>query len=222
MTFSRALELLHKGLWVAAAVSSGICIITLGGLVGAPILAPELVDLASVILLATIPAALILSAVRAERGKRPWAIARAVLLPPLLLVALIVWAFVSLPGVVNRVALPDGRRLLLGISPHPSDVIYELWQSVDPWGVLWRPTNSDLSWSEDGAHTADPALVVDPKGRWLLVRRGGLWTDCLDLHANLRGCESRTEASPEEDPEAWEKRSCRIERLVGLPPIAAR
>ncbi|WP_310541941.1 hypothetical protein [Phenylobacterium sp.] len=195
----------------------------LGGLVGLPILAPELVNAVSVVPLFAITALLILSAMRAEKGRRAWAITRAIVLPPLVLIVLVVWGFLSgLPGVVNRVTLSDGRQFLLGVGPEPSDIVYVLWQSVDRWGVFWRPTKYDLTYSDDGTQTADPALVVDPNGRRLLVRRGGLWTDCLDIETDIRACASKVEEPSQRDSESWRARSEDIERLVGLHPTASR
>ena len=223
MTRSRVLDGLNKGLWVAVVVSAWICVMTLGGLVGLPILAPELANLASVVPPFAITALLILSAMRAGKGRRAWAITRAIVLPPIVLIVWVVWGFVSgLPGVVNRVALSDGRQFLLGVGPEPSDIVYVLWQSVDPWGVFWRPTKYDLTYSDDGTRTADPALVVDPTGRRLLVRRGGLWTDCLDLDQNIRACASKVEEPSQRDPGSWRARSEDIQRLVGLHPTASR
>ncbi len=223
MTRSRALDALNKGLWVTVVVSAWICVMALGGLVGLPILAPELVNAVSVVPLFAITALLILSAMRAEKGRRAWAITRAIVLPPLVLIVLVVWGFLSgLPGVVNRVTLSDGRQFLLGVGPEPSDIVYVLWQSVDRWGVFWRPTKYDLTYSDDGTQTADPALVVDPNGRRLLVRRGGLWTDCLDIETDIRACASKVEEPSQRDSESWRARSEDIERLVGLHPTASR
>ena len=120
---------------------------------------------------------------------------------------------------LDRVTLPDGRVIVLGLDHVPTDSVYSLWRTE---GRGWRPLVNpveDLTYSEDGSFTADPRLVVTPDGERLLIRRGGIWTDCLDIGDALVPCPSLSPhfASPITEQD-FLARSARIERLISGDP----
>ncbi len=111
---------------------------------------------------------------------RHWA---AWLLVPLLLLLIVPLGYgaIMIPATdTARVRLADGRVVHLGVGPTLTDVTYDLWRE-EQGGWLWRRTMADLSYSEDGRFINDERLAVSRDGRRLLVGRGGIWTDCLEV-----------------------------------------
>ena len=131
--------------------------------------------------------------------------------------ALVVCEFVNQNQELGRVALPDGRVAVLTLEPVPTDAVYALWW-VDGIGLrrMLRPVEQ-ITYSEDGSFTDDPALVLTPDGRRLLIRRGGIWTDCVELTDPPRICRNATEY-PSGLREDFLARSEQIAALIGLPP----
>ena len=180
--------------------------------------APEVLNAAGVIALIAIPSALLFDVVMPPAGRRLGPAIRLLLAIPAILVAF-VWIALSsgLPGVVNRVTAPGGQRYLLGIGPAPTDVDYQLWRSVGSAGLLWKPAGT-LTWSEDGRFTEAPALVLVHE-RWLMVRRGGIWTDCYEILADsLTSCGGGSSVPDWQDPDAWRQASAEMAAKVGATP----
>lgn len=139
---------------------------------------------------------------------------------PFLVLSLVLLQLEARPfSELDRVTLRDGRVIVLGLDHVPTDSVYSLWQAE---GRGWRPAvgpAEELTYSEDGSFTADPRLVVTPDGGRLLIRRGGIWTDCLDIGDVLVPCPSLSPgfASPISEQD-FLARSARIERLISGAP----
>lgn len=180
--------------------------------------APEVLNAASLIALIAIPAALLFDAVVPPAGRRLGPVVKLLLGVPATLVVLF-WIALSsgLPGVVNRVTAPGGQQYLLGVGPMPTDVDYQLWRSVGPAGLFWEPAGT-LTWSEDGRFTEDPELVL-VHARWLMVRRGGIWTDCYEIVGGaLKSCGGGIRIQDWQDPDAWRRASAEMAARVGATP----
>lgn len=184
------------------------------------ILAPEMLNCASLVALIAIPLALLFDVVAPPAKKRLWPAVRLLVGLPVAVVATVWIALASgLPGVVNRVTAPGGQQYLLGVGPMPTDVDYQLWQSVGPGGVVWERAET-LTWSEDGRFTQDPQLVL-VRERWLMVRRGGIWTDCYEITRDgLKSCGGGVEVPAWQDPDAWEAASAAMAFKAGAQPTA--
>ncbi|MGU3539713.1 hypothetical protein [Methylobacterium sp. A54F] len=119
---------------------------------------------------------------------------------------------------VGRVTLRDGRVVLMTLEPGLSDTMFALWQ---PEGLRWRTflaAARDVTYSEDHAFTESPALVLAPDGRHLLIRRGGIWTDCWRIEKAVpQPCLPEGAGAPRERS-AWLDRSDRITAEVGTAP----
>ncbi|MBU4136055.1 MAG: hypothetical protein KJ690_06530 [Alphaproteobacteria bacterium] len=205
--------------WLIRAVAVGAAALFLTSLnpLGV-ILSPEWLDHASLVALIAIPLALVLDVVAPPTRRRLWPMLRLLIGLPAALIALMWIALASgLPGVVNRVTTPGGQQYLLGVGPMPTDVDYQLWRSVGPGGVLWERAES-LTWSEDGGFTRNPRLVLVAE-RWLMVRRGGIWTDCYELTpGGLRSCGGGHEVHDWRNPDAWRAASAEMAAKVGVRP----
>lgn len=205
--------------WLIRTLAAGSAVVLLTSL-NPPgvILAPELLNHASVVALIAIPLALVFDAVAPPSRMRLWPMVRLLVGLPASVVAVVWIAFASgLPGVVNRVTTASGQQYLLGVGPMPTDVDYQLWRSVGPGGVLWERAES-LTWSEDGQFTQNPQLVL-VRERWLLVRRGGIWTDCYEITpGELKSCGGGDEIQDWQDPDAWRAASEEMATLVGAKP----
>lgn len=157
---------------------------SVSGMVPAPLLT-------SVSLFVITSGTFILVAVRILRGRSRL---RSFWLPLPLAVSFVaaVIALVT-PVSIAQATLPDGRTLHLSQEPLPTDVAYDLWREGMA-GLLWWKINEDLSYSEDGSFIGDEALHVSGDGRRLLVKRGGIWTDCLDIQSRFRECDAHVAA----------------------------
>ncbi|MBF9195317.1 hypothetical protein [Microvirga terrestris] len=142
---------------------------------------------------------------------------------PSLLILFLTFVFLMIsagtPVEINRVQLADGRLVMLGIQPVPTDEVYDLWQAKDARGLVWQNLSDvSLSYSEDGSWTKDPALVATPDGKHLLVRRGGIWTDCLVIAERLNACPGVSSTLDWTKPAEWLEQSDHIVRITGLSP----
>ncbi|MEH3147201.1 MAG: hypothetical protein PGN34_18025 [Methylobacterium frigidaeris] len=119
---------------------------------------------------------------------------------------------------IDRVTLPNGRIVMMTLEPGMTDAIYKLWE---PHGWRWRSlfdAARHITYSEDFSFTTDPGVVASADGRHLLIRRGGIWTDCWRVEAaGLRPCLPEIDSSPREREE-WLGRSAGIAAVVGAEP----
>lgn len=70
--------------------------------------------------------------------------------------------------------------ITLGVEDSMRDVSFILFEDADPGGFVWRKIDT-LDHIDEGPFARPPSLVVSPDGRWLLARRGGIWTDAFRL-----------------------------------------
>lgn len=143
------------------------------------------------------------------------------------LVAFVPFAALSLliagfagPSVLATVRLPDGGSVMLTLDEGMTDIGFVLFEQGDQGGLVWRRV-AVLAFVDGGPFDAQPEMVLAPDGRWLLVRRAGIWTDVLrlidghpvpidvPLIGNLR---------LPDDAAFWRLRSQRIAALTGLRP----
>ena len=83
--------------------------------------------------------------------------------------------------------------------------------------MFWEPAET-LTWSEDGGFTEDPKLVLVHE-RWLLVRRGGIWTDCYEISpTKLMSCGGGDQMQDWQDPDAWRAASEAMALKTGAGP----
>lgn len=118
---------------------------------------------------------------------------------------------------LDRLTLRDGRVVMMTIEPGTTDTIFALLLK-DGW--RWRPLftgGTEVSYSEDGSFTEKPALVLTPGERHILIRRGGIWTDCWRVGGTLQPC-LRDSAYVPDTHSAWLDRSDRITAYVGMEP----
>jgi hypothetical protein len=123
------------------------------------------------------------------------------------------------PAPINGVWLDDGRHYILAEDPIPTDLVYTLYEPVGVLGLHWRLA-SNLDYSEDGRFTGDTQLILSTNQRWLLVTRGGVWTDCFSVaQRQLQPCHHIETgfdwSSPTYEADMHE-RSRRIAALTGL------
>jgi hypothetical protein len=119
---------------------------------------------------------------------------------------------------IDRVGLPDGRVVMMTIEPGMTDTIFGLWEKVGVWS--WQApfeAVSEITYSEDHSFTTDPRLVITDNSQYLLIRRGGIWTDCWAITTSLSPCLAGEYNSPEKR-EDWISRSERIAAIVGADP----
>lgn len=119
---------------------------------------------------------------------------------------------------VDRVSLPNGRVVMMTLEPGRTDAIFGLWEKAGGW--VWQApfdAVSEITYSEDHTFTTDPRLVVTATGRHLLIRRGGIWTDCWAIATSLTPCLPGEYISPVRR-EDWISRSERIAAIVGADP----
>ena len=121
-----------------------------------------------------------------------------------------------LPSEVSRARLADGRTVVLAKEFSLRDAAWSLWRPVDSFPVMLRSLGTQISYSEAASWTRDPALILSPDGRYLLVRRGGIWTDCLITEAELAACPGTSSSLDGQKPEEWLRQSELIETMTGM------
>jgi len=117
---------------------------------------------------------------------------------------------------VDRITLPDGRVVMMTHEPVPTDTVFAVWEQAD--SLRWRPLYvmpDQITYSEDGSFTTDPRLVVSDNGAYLLLRRGGIWTDCWAIGRSPSLCLAGEVPSTRDE---WLERSRRIAAVVGADP----
>jgi hypothetical protein len=108
----------------------------------------------------------------------------------------------------------------LAVDEGMTDVGFVLVEDADPGGFVWRRI-SELSFIEDGPYAALPQLVTAPDGRWLLVRRAGIWTDAfrlVDGHPVPIAVSLNGDVRLPDDATFRRLRSARIATLTGMHP----
>ncbi len=142
--------------------------------------------------------------------------------------ALMLLELAAVPQTHNSVELEDGREFLLATASkeQTSEVSHQLLEPSRLFPLVWKRSDvsRSLIYSEsDEPHAAEsglletPELVLDGEQRYLLVRRGRLWTDCLEIAQELMPCQGTKDYLPEVS-DAWERRSARIETVTGQGP----
>lgn len=120
------------------------------------------------------------------------------------------------PKFVSWLQLPDNRSFAVTRTGSNLRPYYKLWHAEGSENPQWQPLEEITLGLAVGVHQADPRLISSPDGKWLLVRRGGAWTDCIELKPRLRNCPGFDDNLPEPESDAWFARSDAIERLTGL------
>lgn len=173
-------------------------------------------------------------------GSRPWWQNTPLVLtiPGALVLFIIARYDISLPDFtpkspeINRVTLTDGRTFMLAYDRGSHlDITYALWQADESGPspkVNWRrpdpvwPEYPDswvkLNYSSGNKFTENPALLVTPDQHFLLVRRGGIWTDCMITSNPLRNCRCIDVYPSQIDRQEWHDRSEAITQLTGFTP----
>ncbi|MCB5176384.1 hypothetical protein [Microvirga lenta] len=194
--------------------------VLLTGTSGERAFAPRILDELAVYGLLALSAGLCFGAITASGGRRlSWILGVVPGVPIITLILAVLALSAGTPSEINRIRLDDGRLLMLAIEPVPTDAVYNVWQSEDSFGLVWsRLRDVSLTYSEDGSWTEDPALVLTPNGKRLLVRRGGIWTDCLETTPGLEHCPGVLSSLAWTKPDAWLRQSERIGDLSGLSP----
>lgn len=123
---------------------------------------------------------------------------------------------------IDRVILPSGPIVMMTLEPVFTDTIFALWW---PDGWRWQAVfdaGHQITYSEDGSFTANPRLVLSQDGRHLMIHRGGIWTDCWSIPAEMTPseptpCLAGQNHSPGRRRE-WLDRSDRIAAAIGAEP----
>jgi hypothetical protein len=173
----------------------------------------DLVPVMGLLLLATSQ----LVAMATRRGW--WRAIPLVVLMPLFLFAMLAVGLVSIATQrveADRITLPDGRVVMMTYEPVPTDTVFAVWEQVGK--LRWRPLHTradEITYSEDHSFTDDPRLVVSNNGRYLLVRRGGIWTDCWSIGTSPAPCLRSDHPLTREQ---WLARSQGIAAVIGTDP----
>lgn len=82
-----------------------------------------------------------------------------------------------------------GKRVgcyFISVLPIPTDTVYMLWHSSSYWSFYLNRylSETDLEYSEDGKYTENPKLRLSNNEHILVLNRGGLNFDAIDLRRN--------------------------------------
>jgi len=119
---------------------------------------------------------------------------------------------------LDGVQLPGGGSAIIALDDRMfTDPAFVLVEPANPGGVVWRRI-SDLDFIDGGPFARRPQLVASPDGRWLLVRRAGIWTDVFRLVDGHPVTIDVPMAWTDDDATFRRRRSERIATLTGLRP----
>lgn len=143
---------------------------------------------------------------------------------PILLFVL--FALVMGAGTPNRQTIatldaPDGRIFALMQITSGSKQEIRLLQAFGDDSAPWVPVDGIAIDQTIEPDSASPTLYLSSDQRWLLIRRGATWTDCIDLRSSIRNCFELGPQTPQPGSDAWHSRSRAISQLTGLSPEAA-
>jgi len=135
--------------------------------------------------------------------------------------ACLLFAWLVGPWTLESMDLPaGGTRVVLAVDEGATDVGFILFEEADPAGLAWRQI-SELDYIEDGPYAGRPHLVLAEDGRWLLVRRAGIWTDAfqiVDGHPVPVAVSPGSDVPISDEAEFLRLRSARISAFTGLRP----
>lgn len=140
--------------------------------------------------------------------------------------AIFIWFSISLivhleaasEKAISIAELTNGRAFKLTEPVGSTDTICIIWEAEDKEQTKWRELDVQITYSEDGSWTRDPALIAIADDQHLLVRRGGIWTDCIELGPPVRNCAGTQSYLARYKPDDWIRQSDEIERITGLSP----
>lgn len=113
----------------------------------------------------------------------------------------------------DEVDLPKGVKIRLVHDPVPTDTVYSLWQTSGYSWWSWRRVPVSLTYSEGGEFQDSPSLEFSFDDKYLLVRRGGIWTDCIDL-SSMMICEGIDQHPDWQNEQEWLNRSKQIGQIT--------
>lgn len=136
-----------------------------------------------------------------------------------------IWIFlqvlsVGIPNPIQASVHPASGDLLMLVDK--SEYANFAWDILTPhqnswykWKRIFKGTGKklDLTHSEDGKFLSNPTMYISPDGHFLFVRRGSLWTDCVDLTDEPATMCSEAPLR-RQVAESWYRRSRQIEKLV--------
>ncbi len=138
----------------------------------------------------------------------------------LLIVSLIEYVIATFhPYEIQRVQTADSRLFMLSVGGSPTDAIYQLWERTQHPLPMWKQ-NHYISYSENFDFTDNPALILSASEDYLLIRRGGIFTDCIALK-HYTTCEYPSSILRHTEPEKWKERSLRYERISNTKASAS-
>ncbi|GBF25570.1 hypothetical protein MnTg02_00602 [bacterium MnTg02] len=183
-------------------------------------------DVSHYLLVGSLAGSMIFVCLLAIRSPKAGTICFAVGIPA----GVLVWIFLQLlssgvPNPIQTIVHPTtGDRLML---VDKSEFANNAWDILTPrkdswyqWQRIFEGPGKklDLTNSEDGNFLSNPAMYISPDGRFIFVRRGSLWTDCVDLTDEPATMCSEAPLR-RQVAESWYRRSRQIEKLVKAAAI---
>lgn len=119
---------------------------------------------------------------------------------------------------LDRTQVAGGGFVTLALDDRMfTDAAFVLVEPADPGGLVWRQI-SVLNHVEDESFNTPLQLVAAPDGRWLLVRRAGIWTDVFRVTDGHPVPIVVPVAGNPGNAAFWRLRSAWIAAMTGLSP----
>lgn len=100
------------------------------------------------------------------------------------------------------------------IEPMPTDVSYAILKSTTPFDLFYCIYIDDiLDYSEDGSLTEDPKIEFNEAGTIIAIKRGGYYTDAIEL-IQMKNLTESIPWSEKNREELWENRNDKIKKLL--------
>ncbi len=106
------------------------------------------------------------------------------------------------------------KYFILATSPAPTDVCYQILSTPHLTWPLWTfEFDKELDYSEDGSLTENPSIILNSDENILVVKRGGEYTDALDLNKHKQLVEPIS-WTDEHKNEKWKERTNKIKDIL--------
>jgi hypothetical protein len=128
-----------------------------------------------------------------------------------------IWLNIYTMATIDEFEMPDGSYVRLAQDPVLTNFVYSLWQADGSPMFSWHKLSIGFTYSESGEFRENPHLVLSDDKKYLLISRGGIFTDCVEVKS-MDICEGTYGHPYWGDRQEWLDRSDKIAILSGVIP----
>lgn len=132
-------------------------------------------------------------------------------------IIVLTWLYLNTMDTIDEVEMPDGSYVRLVDDNVIVDFVYSLWQADGSPLLSWHKLSIGLTYSEGGEFQENTHLVFSDDKKYLLISRGGIFTDCVEVKF-MDICDGTYGHPYWGDRQEWLDRSDKIAIISGVSP----